>query len=538
MWLLYDPSVSDAVQLSISADKEKIKSGEYVTYTVDYGNFSEVELEELTLTVVFPKGFLFDGSEQDRAMQTHISSLTVGETGDVAFSGWFYDVPDQENSIRAMLNYKQVGRNVSEQKIVRLFSNLRGSVIEPALVGPERILDISDFTTEFTLNNTGGQALDVQVPLTVPAGFAPTARSVSLGEIRDDIWYIEQFEPQAQAILRVSLQGDGSSIQEKVTITYTPEIKILDSTIAQAPVEKHIEVFHPEVAIESGWDEQVAEPGKFATLRLFVKNQGDIALVEPLLTLLLNPNVVDIAKARRQLLGNIQGNRLTVTSSHSAKLAQIDPGGAAELVFVLPLRDIFVGKQSELALDGNVSASLLELEEDVIEQYKTAALVLPTNLILSAESRYFTAEGDQLGRGPLPPQVGKQTKYWAIMRIQNTSGIAEDVAFSAKLPVWIEWTGRTSVSLADNLQYDSGSRTINWGIRQMSAQTTAGVFVELGFTPTASHIGQTPALLTNIIVSGVDKVTGEVIDDNVDSIDISIEGDSIGSKRGTAVIAE
>ena len=53
-----------------------------------------------------------------------------------------------------------------------------------------------------------------------------------------------------------------------------------------------------------------------------------------------------------------------------------------------------------------------------------AELPVATEVAMQNSIRYYTEEGDQLGRGPLPPQVGETTKYWVFVQITNTTNTA------------------------------------------------------------------------------------------------------------------
>jgi hypothetical protein len=130
-----------------------------------------------------------------------------------------------------------------------------------------------------------------------------------------------------------------------------------------------------------------------------------------------------------------------------------------------------------------------------------------TKIYVSGELRYFTDDGDQLGRGPLPPVVGKETKYWAIINIKNTSSEVAPIEFRARLTSKAIWTGKTSVSIGKEVRYDEKTRIVSWSAPKLSAHETAGIYLEIGYIPeTAAE--KNIVLLEQIAASGTDQFIG------------------------------
>jgi len=101
------------------------------------------------------------------------------------------------------------------------------------------------------------------------------------------------------------------------------------------------------------------------------------------------------------------------------------------------------------------------------EQFK-----ISTFLKIHAESRYYTEEGDQLGRGPLPPKVGQTTKYWINFFLTASPNAVKDAVIKAHLPAGVIWTGKTNVVEGEPLKFDPLSRTVTW--KNNSVEATMG----------------------------------------------------------------
>ena len=156
-------------------------------------------------------------------------------------------------------------------------------------------------------------------------------------------------------------------------------------------------------------------------------------------------------------------------------------------------------------------------------------------MIFTGETRYYTDEGDQLGRGSLPPKVGKETKYWVLLNISNTTSKFEKIELSAQLPNYVSWTGKTSVSHGRDVSYNESSHKITWSTPYLSPYERAGVYVELAITPAGAQLGTTPVILQNITISGYDSYIDKKLSKKIDNLDISLEFDEIGRSKSFIV---
>ncbi|MBI4142802.1 hypothetical protein HY480_02940 [Candidatus Uhrbacteria bacterium] len=125
-------------------------------------------------------------------------------------------------------------------------------------------------------------------------------------------------------------------------------------------------------------------------------------------------------------------------------------------------------------------------------------------LSVAAIARYFTVEGDQMGRGPLPPRIGHTTTYWVTWDAQALLRNADQVVVRAVLPTGVEWTGRVTETTGVEPTFDTGSRTVTWTIGALGRSASASF--ELAATPTASHAGSFMTLLEQTTARGVDDL--------------------------------
>lgn len=126
-------------------------------------------------------------------------------------------------------------------------------------------------------------------------------------------------------------------------------------------------------------------------------------------------------------------------------------------------------------------------------------------LSLEAEALYFSAEGEQVGRGPWPPRQGETTKIkvsWQPIVI----GDVKDVRISGTLEQNVEWTG--FVPLGQRLSYSPGTRIVTW----LPQDDTSAVF-ELAITPSERQIGTGEmVIMGGLIMKGKDVHSGTLIE--------------------------
>lgn len=162
-----------------------------------------------------------------------------------------------------------------------------------------------------------------------------------------------------------------------------------------------------------------------------------------------------------------------------------------------------------------------------------------SDLTLAALARYYTAEGDQLGTGPLPPAVGRTTKYWIFWSVENNLNDVADVSVSAVLPSNVSWTDNKSVSLGE-LSYNSTRRIVTWKVGEVGRYTDEdlpkrGAAFELILTPTPEQAGMEPALLSQVKIFGEDKFTDQFLEKREADLTTNLIYDSLAGGKSKVV---
>ncbi|OGH69787.1 MAG: hypothetical protein A3C90_02055 [Candidatus Magasanikbacteria bacterium RIFCSPHIGHO2_02_FULL_51_14] len=549
----YDPTVTKDVSLAVAIETPdetnrdgRIRSGEYVVFRVTYKNNSEKKLTRPALAFQLPKTFVTDAAEPEGQLNELSRTFTLpdlapGSSGEITLSGFFWANAGEEYHVWATLSYSQEGRMALEQKRTTLVSTVRGSVVETSVDAPAFTLSRGEMPLSIRVkNNSEHDVADIRVPLPGEGPFilAPNKETLKTGTIEENEWRIERLLPGEEvlldALLATNLPGDAS----RETFVLAPVVVVKNERVRQAVADHAFDIVRPAVEFSAAWTNgAAAQPGDERRLSIFIENKGTAELSHLAVSIPIPSDVVDLARLENANAGTLGGPAFRITEANAANLLALKPGESTSLTINVPIRNRIVeGEDIRLSVTPALSADVpLVPGARYAAETRSPSISVGTNLFLSAQSRYYTAEGDQLGRGPLPPQVGKETKYWAMVTIENTTSRVADLSFSATLPPRVAWTGKSSVSFGPDLAYSEKTNAVTWTIPSLNPRESVGLYMELAVTPSGDQIGKAPLLIQNIRVSARDTFIDADIAKTISALDASLAVDEIGRNKGVVV---
>ncbi len=198
----------------------------------------------------------------------------------------------------------------------------------------------------------------------------------------------------------------------------------------------------------------------------------------------------------------------------------MEPGESGSLTATLQL--VKFRSQKDLAGATNPSIRIMATGEYELANEPTrtfhadsAATDLPisTMVEIDAAALYFTQAGDQLGVGPIPPQVNETTRLWIVLTVENGPNALRNAQLTATLLPDADWRDRTSVTSGKPLAFVASERKLIWNIGDIPAfagghlpRATANFEIEL--KPGEDDLGKVLQLLDHIIIEGEDEFTG------------------------------
>jgi hypothetical protein len=124
----------------------------------------------------------------------------------------------------------------------------------------------------------------------------------------------------------------------------------------------------------------------------------------------------------------------------------------------------------------------------------------------------------------MPPRAETATTYTVVWTVKNSSNAVGNGTVTATLPT--TYVKFLSAQSGSGITYNEGSRTVTWVLGDIKAgagynlASRTGAF-QVEFTPSASQIGQAPALTSAPALSGQDRFAG---------VNLSAEGEPATTK--------
>ncbi len=507
----WKPSLVDLIDLSISLGGERIKSGEQVRLTVNFTNKSKQKLTEVSLGVKLPEGFIIDRNKtpsetfSDHSIFTSIKEISAGASGQVEVYGQLWLEPKKEERIIANLSYRPDNKNSREQKLSSLHANLSESVLTSELVFPSSTFANSPIKFTYTLKNTSNQKIE------------------NINLINN--WNKNIIKDKDS--IKISLPASGSKeIAGEITtpnksgdytFTITPQILANNHTISQSSASQNFKVLTPQIEAGARLVSPVAygEPGQMIPIEINWENKSSFKLENISLHLTANlAGVVDWRKTATENNAKFETNGIFFDHNSRTSLSSGAPNNPDTFkvnLYLLKTFSLSGVEKARLEIYPIVKAGSGEISAQQFSQKgSSAGFPLATEVKFSnVEARYYTDEGDQLGRGPLPPKVDKTTKYWVFVKILNTSNIINDAVFRTSLPEGVEFTGKQSTTIGPQLKYNPTDHSISWSYYTLPANSKTGLYFEVSVTPNSSQVGQNIRLTNSLSFSATDEFIGK-----------------------------
>ncbi len=506
--LFFRVTLADKMTLTVEATPTEIVSGNQVTFTVFYENRSEETISNVDLTVLLPPHFEFLRSfpkdYNPRTSAVFLGTLAPGAHGQAKVTGILWGEVGKPTIVVGSLNFLSE-KNQRHVKFVRTEIPVAHSVLVLSLELPSRIVAGQLIPFTLTFENTGPR--DIPELSLAPQWPDGTTFVASEPPLREGQWRIGALASGASG--RLTGAARLSSTKEAArSIGFLPLVTLLGDTLAQSPVREERTLIPEPLTLHAtieGAADTTVKPGADLTVIVAYENTGAVAL----------ENAAIGIEAQSSFVTN---ERLLIDAAANPALASLLPRATGTIR--VPLKLI-----ARPGGAGNEPQKNLLLEVTPIARYTlpdgipvtvetqgaTLTRRIETPLDLVATARYWTPEGDQIGRGPMPPVADETTKYWVFWQLLGTTNDLEHVQFQTTLPPNVEWTSRSNVTIGSPVVWNADTRAVTWTIDQLDATWGTGQVVtarfEVALTPTDGQVGTSPHLIGTTQATGRDLFT-------------------------------
>ena len=198
----------------------------------------------------------------------------------------------------------------------------------------------------------------------------------------------------------------------------------------------------------------------------------------------------------------------------------VSPGEEGSFQLSVPVRasipqsaaTLYENLSAQVSLGAEFKIPTIDTEASVRTQ--RVALPITSPIRFSSFGRYSTIQGDQIGRGPLPPIVGEETKYWIFWNVNGTTNALQNVKITATLPSYAHAGDKQSVSVGHVAQFDDGG--VSWMIDELPptfapGSKNVGIAFEVAVVPSEDQAGQVLTILDSVHLTATDAFTGEIV---------------------------
>jgi len=528
---LWNPGMMNKVDLSIKLNADRAKSGDSVCFNIDYHNRNAVKLTNPVLGVHLPEGFIVDieKTHPDYSDQSTISLPDIEPSGKGNFSicGDLWVEPNTELIITSALTYQPEETDYKEQKNTSFILKLAESNLKGELITPLNVLTSTNIQINYFLKNTGPEII----------------KNISLNNNRDIILEDtdKNFNLSPGETKHITVNTPAQTLNN-IDIEFTSQVSVNNHHITQTINTKSVNIIQPKLSINTNFNsvKAYAEPGQSLPIQINWKNGNKYTLNNLEIELTFEPKIINL-QATAQANGlKIENGKLIIDGSKRTALSSAQSNTEDSFGIELKTKSNFSLQKSEnpyLIVNPHLIVKMNNLNgQNYTKKGTPAQLPIATELSWDMETRYYTKEGDQLGRGTLPPTVGETTKYWILTKIWNTTSAVKDAKFTATLPVGIDFTKRQSITIGPSITFNEQTRQISWLYSKLPPNSQTGLYFEVAITPQAKQIGNTVELVKNAKMTATDSFTQKDLNLFQNSLNNILKSDDRGNLKGSKVV--
>ena len=526
-----------------------VSAGQELSLDVDVFNNNSSNLEIADLVVTYPEGTRRSDDKITSLVTDRISigDIPSGGTQRVTVKSIILGEEGTTKNINISFEYKMPGTNslFKKEKVYPI-----GISTGALSVGVESIKEITpEQSTKFTVSvksNSSDVIKDVVLKADYPFGFdyidadpSPSSSNTS--------WRLGDIAPGETKKIDVQARIFGQANQERTVRFYvggasSKDPNEIDSVFASYSHSINLKspFLGADVAINgSGNEIVVVRSGQFIQSDILWKNNLDVSINNVSIEAKLNNGVI-IDRSSVSPEGGFYKSSEDIINwekSNSPDLEEVAPNQSGNARFSMKVFDLTKDlasnlRRPELILNFTVKGNRIN-ENNVPEEIASqASRKIRVSSDLQLDTKLVFNDGPFSNTGPVPPKVDTETTYTANVKIFNSYNNVRDTVYTAKLPIYVKWLGVVSpITASSTVVYNPENRVITWKAGDIAPGTgyisnPKEMSFQVSFMPSLSQKGQSPTIVDNQRVAGMDSFTNTVITDNGYSLNTQIKLDS------------
>lgn len=515
-----------AVTVNISSANDKIFSGRLENFEISY--HANEKTKDSSLAIMFPDNFILEKVEPadifDKNTNTFkLGDLSRGSNGRIIIQG----TARGELYSHQALAYDLSCSNCGNGLLNSFLYNIEGSTINAELSIPKEVYKDVNFNTHVTVSNNGEQEeKDLLLDISGPWDWSKND-FINNGE-----WKIDSLKPGEFREFDLMLLPKEEGDNKEISLNIFEELN--GQRVKQTIVTNTTSVKVPEIAFTIMPKKNIAKDGEDIVYQIFAENRGQNKISNLRVSLESENKNFSLDKI-------IPADKDTVISDKTLVFKDTNPGARISAAFKASFKrqNIAVNQSLNLKMTASYESSGRTFSYELI----SPAVKLSSNTLIKSRAYYYSAQGDQLGLGPIPPMVDMATNYWIFWEVNNLGNALDNFTIAGDLPEDVIWTDNTNVLGGKLMHGQVGGRVI-WQAGNIVAdpadykgeqQHIYKAGFEVGIIPSSADLGKVITLLKNAKYSARDSFTGEEISGWLKDLDTNIENDRLGAGKGLVV---
>ncbi len=562
----------DNVLFEIQAPGEAT-SGSPVTYIVHYANKEGVSFSKGEIELRYPAGFHFLNAKPEPTSGENLFRLgsiaAMGE-GTLEVNGELVGRPDQESTISGVWRYWPSNFSSEFQEVASAQTKMKAVNLEARLEGPDQVLVGQKTSYTLIYNNTGTTPIkNLSVDIIFPTGFVLDSSKPALAEDKEHL-YIAELAPNQESELQIEGFYSIASDQPVDFIVEIAQKATADEYFAQKQLKHETKIIRGDLVVNvvaNGSNKNSSvQWGNAINASISYQNNSEAILSDLKVVAKLesryrtsttgkgNQGALDwstLVDSKQGALKeqpptdakSLRVRTITWTGDDAEELAKLESKAEGNIDIQISLYDLataakLLSHPDEVEIVLSVEVTVGQTG-GVQEQLKVIGnpitFAVSSDLALSAQVRYFDKDGNQVGSGPLPPQVGQKTQYRVYWQLDNTLHEVQDVLVSTELPDNVSWLNDFSVS-AGEVVFTPSNNSLSWRLNRMPLdvkRVTLSFDVEV--TPTGQQVGKVAPLTKKINATAIDAVTNGKIIISLPALTTGAEQDDEAADKGIVI---
>jgi len=518
--------------------------GQEVSLDINVINNNNIDLDSASLLVEYATGTrsAADISKELNQERFALGVIKSGESFNQNIKAIFFGEKDEVKQLKISLEYRVQNSSALfyKEKIYEISISSSPIIITPTYPKEVNSNQEVSFSIEVA-SNSKDKVNNFLVNVEYPFGFTfeNASPSASFG---NNIWQFDSLNPSDKKTITINGNIVGQDNEEKVFKINAGTASIDDERAIAIPFSQLMEtilVKKPFIGLDVSVGGQsgdfTGQGGSQVNTQFTVTNNLPSKLFNTSVEVSFSGGAFDQLSVSPGNNGFFQSSDNTILWDKRTipEFSEMEPGSQKGLSFSLsPLLYANIAKGVKPEIDITINAKgeriLDSGSSDPVSSTETRKIILGTDINLS--SKITRSAGNLENSGPIPPKVNIPTTYTIIWDVTNSFNQVSNVEVRATLPSYVKWTNLKSPS-NEVFSFNPVTNEVVWNVGSMLPNTGFSspkkeIYFQLQFSPSSSQIAQSPVILGEASLSGIDKVTGLKIESTAPAVTTNFSGDS------------